>query len=58
VETSPAQPNGGGFNTSLAAGTIKLGTPLANGASINVQFLLGVQQPGTFKFFVNVEALP
>jgi len=58
VETSPAQPNGGGFNTSLAAGTITLGTPLANGASINVQFLLGVQQPGSFKFFVNVEALP
>jgi hypothetical protein len=58
VETSPAQPNGGGFNTSLAAGTITLGAPLANGASINVQFLLGVQQPGTFKFFVNVEALP
>jgi autotransporter-associated beta strand protein len=58
VETSPAQPNGGGFNTSLAAGTITLGTPLANGASINVQFLLGVQQPGTFKFYVNVEALP
>jgi hypothetical protein len=58
VEISSAQPNGGGFNTSLAAGTITLGTPLANGASINVQFLLGVQQPGTFKFFVNVEALP
>jgi hypothetical protein len=37
---------------------VTLGTPLANGASINVQFLLGVQQTGTFRFYVVVEALP
>ena len=37
----PNQPNGSGFNGSLSAGTITLGTPLANGASINLQFLLG-----------------
>ena len=58
LEQPPSQPNGGGFNTSLSAGTITLGTPLANGASINLQFLLGIQQTGSFKVFVNVEALP
>src|SRR5205085_744937 len=48
------QPNGGGFNSSLAVGTITLATPLGAGNSINVHFLLGVQQSGTYRFFVNV----
>lgn len=56
--TVPNQPNGGGFNSSLSVGTITLGTPLANGASINVQFLLGVGQTGSFRIYVNIEALP
>jgi hypothetical protein len=56
---SPAnQPNGGGFNSSLSAGTVTLATPLANGASIDIRFLLGLQQTGSFKFYVNLEALP
>jgi Lamin Tail Domain len=58
LEQPPAQPNGSGFNGSLGAGTVTLGTPLANGASLNLQFLLGIQQTGNFKIFVNVEALP
>jgi hypothetical protein len=58
LETPPSQPNGGGFNSTLSAGTVTLGTPLANGASVNVRFLLGIQQTGTFKFFINVEVLP
>jgi hypothetical protein len=58
LETPPAQANGGGFNSTLSAGTVALATPLASGASVNVQFLLGIQQTGTFKFFINVEALP
>lgn len=58
LETPPSQPNGGGFNTTLSAGTVTLGTPLANGASINLQFLMGIQQTGTFRVYVNVEALP
>ena len=58
LEQPPSQLNGGGFNSTMSAGTVTLGTPLANGASINVRFLLGIQQTGTFKFFVNVEALP
>jgi len=58
LDQPPSQPNGGGFNTTLSAGTVTLGTPLANGASINLQFLLGIQQTGNFKIYVNVEALP
>jgi hypothetical protein len=58
LETPPSQPNGGGFNSSLSSGTVTLATPLANGASIDVRWLLGIQQTGTFKIFVNFEALP
>lgn len=58
LDTPPAQPAGGGLNSTLSAGTISLATPLANGASIAVEFRLGVQQTGIFRFFVNVEALP
>jgi len=58
LESPPAQPNGGAVNSSLGASTVTLGTPLANGATINLQFLLGVQATGTFRFYINVEALP
>ncbi|HEY1403935.1 MAG TPA: hypothetical protein VGB05_07415, partial [Pyrinomonadaceae bacterium] len=47
------QSNGGGFNS-----TLSLAAPLSAGASVNVQFLLGVEQNGSFRFFVNIEALP
>ncbi len=50
------QPNGGGLNSSV---TVTLpGGSLAAGAAIDVHFLLGVQQGGSFRFFINVEALP
>jgi len=42
----------------LGAQTVTLATPLANGASIDVRFLLGIQQTGSYKFFLNIEALP
>jgi Tol biopolymer transport system component len=58
VEEPPSQPLGGGLNTSLAVGTVSTGAPLAPGASVDVQFLLGVQRSGPFHFFINVEALP
>ena len=58
LEQPPSQPNGSGFNGSLSSGTVTLGTPLANGASINAQFLLGLQQTGSFKIYLNIEALP
>ena len=57
LEQASAQPNGGGLNSTLRAGTITFSTPLAAGASINVEFRLGVQQNGGFRFFVNVEAV-
>jgi hypothetical protein len=58
LEQPPSQPNGGGFNSSMSSGTVTLATPLANGASLDVRFLLGIQQTGSFKFFFNIEALP
>jgi hypothetical protein len=58
LEQPPSQPNGGGFNSSLSAGVVTLATPIANGASVDVRWLLGIQQTGTFKIYVNVEALP
>ena len=58
LEQPPSQPNGSGFNGSLSSGTVTLGTPLANGASINIQWLLGIQQTGTFKYYINIEVLP
>jgi hypothetical protein len=58
LEQSPVQPNGGGYNSTLSAGTVTLGTPLANGGSLLVNFSLGVQQTGTFRFIITIEALP
>ncbi|MDT7808442.1 MAG: endonuclease mitochondrial [Acidobacteriota bacterium] len=57
LEQPPTQPAGGGLNATLAAGTITLNNQLADGQSIDLQFLLGVQQSGTFRFFINVEAV-
>ena len=53
----PEQPAGGGFNSSLSADSINLTQPLAPGASINIEFKLGVVRTGTFRFFVNIEAV-
>lgn len=49
---------GGGHNAGLLAGTVTSGTALAAGATINVEFLLGVAKGGSYSFLVNVEALP
>ena len=57
LETPPGQINGGGYNSTLSAGTVTFSAPLAHGSSINIQWLLGVQQMGNFRFFVNLEAL-
>jgi len=56
-ENPPSQLLGGGLNSTLRDATITLGAPLAPGASINVQFRLGVMLNGGFRFLVNVEAL-
>lgn len=65
------QPNGGGMNTSMAVGFINVSQPLEPGASVNVEFRLGIQQvkifngkvpdfgrPKLSNFSVNIEALP
>ena len=43
------------MNTSWS---VALPTPLAAGATINVQYVVGVQTGGSFSIFINVEALP
>ena len=68
LETPPDQPNGGGVNSTLTTGTITLSTPLAavddpntseKENAINVQFVLAIKvATGSFRFLVNIEALP
>jgi hypothetical protein len=58
LEQPPSQPNGGGFNGTLSAGTVTLGTPIPPGNSVFVRFLFGLQQTGNFKVYVNIEILP
>lgn len=58
LETTPAQPIGGGLNSTLSVTTVTLATPLPPGLFINVDFLLGVVQTGSFRFFLNIEVLP
>jgi predicted extracellular nuclease len=49
----PLQPNGGAWNSTLVVPV----SGILPGESVDVQFLLGIQQTGLFKFFVNVEVL-
>jgi len=55
LEQPPSQPNGGGFNSTLS---VPLASPLAPGAELDIRMLFGLQQTGSFKFYLNVEALP
>jgi hypothetical protein len=57
VEQPPTQVNGGGLNSSMAVGTISLENQLPDGESVNVQFLLGIQQTGSYRFYVNIEMI-
>ncbi|MGZ5436076.1 MAG: hypothetical protein ACXW3F_08350 [Pyrinomonadaceae bacterium] len=52
------QPNGGAMNSLLSVGQITIFNALQPGDSIDVHFLLGVQQTGTFRFYVNIEVFP
>jgi hypothetical protein len=58
LEQPPTQPNGGGYNSSMSAGTITLAAPLANGASVDLRFLFGIQQTGRYKVGFSIETLP
>jgi len=55
---STGQPNGGGFNSSMSVNSVSLGTPLANGASVDLRFLIGIQQIGNFHLAIVAEGLP
>ena len=52
------QPEGGAMNSLLSVGQINLFNALPAGASIDVHFLLGVEQTGLFRFYVNIEVFP
>ena len=58
LEQPPTQANGGGFNSSMSAGTVTLAAPLNPGNSINLRFLFGVQQEGKYNFCAVIETLP
>ena len=58
LEQRATQAAGGGLNSTVAAGTITPGAPLAPGASLSVEFRPGVRQTGAYRFFTTVEALP
>jgi Ca2+-binding RTX toxin-like protein len=57
LQQPPSQPNGGGFNSTLSVATVTPGTPLADGDSIDVRLLLGMQQTGSQSVRVIVEAI-
>jgi predicted extracellular nuclease len=54
LDEPPAQPLGGGLNSSV---TVNLSQPLLFGNSVTVQLTVGVQQNGSYRFFVNTEAI-
>jgi hypothetical protein len=61
LETPPNQAIGGGYNSTLSSGTITLGNPLTTSGpnqSILINFKLGVEKTGTFRFYIIIEALP
>ena len=58
LDQPPLQPLGGGFNSNASPDTIQLPGPIQPGETVYIEFLLGVQQTGRFKFFVNIESLP
>ena len=57
LEEPPEQPAGGANNSSLSADVITIVTPILPGESRNIVFKLGVMRTGSFRFFVNIEAL-
>jgi uncharacterized repeat protein (TIGR01451 family) len=56
LEQPPAQASGGGVNSTLGVGTVTLAAPLADGASVNLRLLFGVQQAGDYHVSIVVEA--
>jgi hypothetical protein len=60
---TPVKGLGSGYNSSAKSGVITLATPLVPcqgvmttpGCSVSVQFLLGVESSGYFRFYVNID---
>jgi hypothetical protein len=50
LETPPTQTLGGGYNSTLSASSVALGTPLLAGASLNLQFSAAVNVEGNYNF--------
>jgi endonuclease G len=57
LEQSATQPLGGGINSSLVVDSVTLANPLANGSSLDVQFLLDVATEGSTRFLVKTEVV-
>ena len=58
LQEPPGQPNGGGINSSLVIPHVSVIDPLEPGESVHVQFRLGVEQSGQYRFCVHSETLP
>jgi endonuclease G len=58
LETPPNQTLGGGINSTLTVASVSAAAPLANGAKLDLQFLLGVNNSeANFRFLVTAEAI-
>ncbi len=53
----PLTPDGGGMNSSVSLDSVTLTSPLLPGDSRNIVFKLGIMRNGSFRFFLNIEAL-
>lgn len=56
LEQPPTQTNGGGLNSSVVYGTFATPTQIAPGGTADVQFQVGVQQTGYYRFITSLEA--
>lgn len=58
LEQPPIQWNGGGFNSAMTVPSVSAATPLANNASIDIDFRFGLEQLGRFRAMLVPEGLP
>ena len=56
LEQPPTQADGGGLNSSMRVSAVSAGTPLAAGASIDLQFVFNVVENGDLNVVLNAEA--
>jgi hypothetical protein len=55
---TPNQPNGGGFNSAFNAAAVTPAAPLNVNQSIDLRFVFGIQQTGSYRFAITVETYP